>query len=203
MHQIKASYLASARCKANPYPLYAQLRAETSVYRAPYLGGHVCLVTRYDDVVRALKDERLSKNWRGAIPAGLYSLLRPIARNMLSLDPPDHTRLRAVASKVFTPRMVDRLRERLQSVCDELLDAASTDGRMELIRGLVSPLPLTVIADLLGIPMEHRERFRSWSRGMVEGFFSPVSFSSCRTCGSFAAICGNFLPSDVRAPGTI
>jgi cytochrome P450 PksS len=86
---------------------------------------------------------------------------------LLNLDPPDHTRLRALVSKAFTPRVVERLRERIQNVCDELLDSAAADGRTELVRGFALPLPLTIIADLLGIPPQDRPRFNSWSRSVA------------------------------------
>lgn len=172
MDRITAAELASARFKANPYPLYARLRAESPLCRTTYFGYPMCFVTRYDDVVMALKDDRLSKDWKGVIPGGLYLLLRPIARNMLSLDPPDHTRLRTLVTKAFTPRMVERLRNQIQTVCDDLLDAATTNGRMDLVSGYASPLPLTVIGEMLGIPPGDRKRFPSWSRRMVEAFFN-------------------------------
>jgi cytochrome P450 PksS len=90
--------------------------------------------------------------------------IQPLNRNLLNLDPPDHTRLRALVSKAFTPRMVELLRDRIQGACDQLLDAAATNGRMEIVGGFALPLPLTIIADLLGIPERDRRPFFAWSK---------------------------------------
>jgi cytochrome P450 PksS len=87
----------------------------------------------------------------------------------LFTDPPDHMRLRALVSKAFTPRAVERLRDRIQSVCDELLDSAAPEGRLELVQGFALRLPLTIIADMLGIPAAERRRFNAWTKRVLEG----------------------------------
>jgi cytochrome P450 PksS len=125
--------------------------------------GPAWLVTRYDDVLTVLKDPRFAKDYSSKmrwVPRAIQSL----NRNLLNLDPPDHTRLRTLVSKAFTPRVVEQMRDRIQSVCDELLDAAAASGRMEIVGGFALPLPLTIIADLLGIPARDRRRFYSWSK---------------------------------------
>ena len=169
MDQIKPPDLASPRFKANPYPFYARLRTEAPVYRTTVALGLVgWLVTRYDDVLTVLKDERFAKDWSPKMPWFFRSgFARPLTRSMLNLDPPDHTRLRTLVHKAFTPRLVEGLRGRIQSVCDDLLNAVAPSGRMELVQGYALPLPLTIIADLLGIPAQDRLRFHSWSRTMV------------------------------------
>ena len=163
MAQIKAPDFADPRFKANPYPFYARLRADAPVYRTKlaFWLPPVWLVFRYADVLMVLKDERFTKDIAARLP-WLARSIGPIYRNLLNQDPPDHTRLRTLVSKAFTPRVVERLRDRIQRVCDDLLDAAATTGRIELVRGFALPLPLTVIADLLGIPPEDRRRFASW-----------------------------------------
>ncbi len=164
MAQIESPDLASPRFKANPYPFYARLRAEAPVYRtrlAFWLPAW--LVTRYDDVLTVLKDERFANDFSSKI-RWMPRFSQPLYRILLTLDPPDHTRLRGLVSKAFTPRMVERLRERIQSVCDELLDSAAANGQMELVHGFALPLPLTIIADLLGIPPQDRRGFNSWSK---------------------------------------
>lgn len=168
MDQIKAPDLANPRFKANPYPFYARLRAEAPVYRLtlPFWGA-VCLVTRYEDVLLVLKDERFANDWSPRMPWLLLRFARPLTRGMLNRDAPDHTRLRNLVHKAFTPRLIERLRERIQSVCDELLDAAATRGRIELVGGYALPLPITIIGDLLGIPAQERLRFHAWSRSMI------------------------------------
>jgi cytochrome P450 PksS len=121
------------------------------------------IVTRYDDVLSVLRDERFSNE----IPAVTRWAPRPVralTRNVLALDPPDHTRLRTLVAKAFTPRMVEQLRDRVQQVCDELLDAATAKRRIDLVRAYALPLPITIIADLLGIPPPDRKQFGSWSK---------------------------------------
>jgi cytochrome P450 PksS len=165
---IKAPNLADPRFKANPYPFYARLRAEAPLYRLtlPFWGA-ACLVTRYDDVLMVLKDERFANDWSPRMPWLLLRFARPLTRGMLNRDPPDHTRLRNLVQKAFTARLVERLRERVQGVCDELLDAAAARGQMELVGGFALPLPITIIGDLLGISARDRLRFHAWSRSMV------------------------------------
>ncbi len=170
MDQIKPPDLASPRFKANPYPFYARLRAEAPVYRTmlPYWGA-TWLVTRYDDVLAVLKDERFAKDFSAKIPkmAWLPRFVRQLNRSMLNLDAPNHTRLRALVHKAFTPRLVERLRERIQSVCADLLNAVAPNGRIELVRGYALLLPLTIISELLGIPAQDRLRFHSLSRSSL------------------------------------
>ena len=92
---------------------------------------------------------------------------RPLLRNMLDLDPPDHTRLRALVQQAFTPRLVETMRSRIQSLADELLDTAARRGGMDLIRDYALPVPITVIAEILGVPARDRGRFHKWSKAVV------------------------------------
>ncbi|HSA92767.1 MAG TPA: cytochrome P450 [Terriglobales bacterium] len=172
MQPIKAPDLASPRFKANPYPFYARLRTKAPLYRTRALGQTTWLITRYDDVFAALRDERFTKG--GSMTAEertkmpwVPGLLKPLTRNMLDLDAPDHTRLRALVHKAFTPNLIERLRARVQTLCDELLTAAERQGRLELIRDFALPLPLTIIAELLGVPPEDRQKFHSWTKRFV------------------------------------
>lgn len=166
MNHIKVRDLARPQFKANPYPFYARLRSEAPVCRTKLLGQPTSLVTRYDDVLMVLRDERFTKDW---LPRTrwLHRVSGPVTRNMLNKDAPDHTRLRTLVHKAFTPSLVERLRERIQSVCDELLTDLTTGGRMELMRRYALPLPLTIIAELLGIPTRDRSRFHSLSRSSI------------------------------------
>jgi cytochrome P450 len=132
------------------------------------------LVTRYDDVVALLKDERFIKDRRAALTPQQASrqpwmpaAFKPLERNMLDTDPPDHARLRGLVHKAFTPRLVENLRGRVQEITDELLDAARDRGRMDLIREFALPLPSIVIAELLGIPAKDRHRFHRWSTALL------------------------------------
>jgi cytochrome P450 PksS len=175
MHQIISPNLASPQFKSNPYPFYARLREEAPVYRTILPSRQVAwLVTRYDDVLTVLKDERFAKDRFNAMPPGrrakmpwVPNLLKPLARNMLDLDAPDHTRLRALVHKAFAPRLIERLRERIQTLCDDLLTVVQHNGSLELIREYALPLPATIIAELLGIPPQDRTKFHSWSTSIV------------------------------------
>src|SRR3712207_3977261 len=128
--------------RANPYPTYAQLRSTGPVHRATLPDGRaVWLVTRYEDVLAIFKDERFVKDWRkvmtpeqlAQIPA-IPEVMKLLSQNMLDTDPPDHARLRALVSKAFTPRLVERMRPRVQAVADGLLDAVEDQGEMDLIK---------------------------------------------------------------------
>lgn len=154
---------------ANPYPLYQQLRAKDPVLWDEGMGGWV--LTGYAEVVAALRDPRFSAtgfmentSW---IPEELLATLgtpvRSLPRQMLFLDPPDHTRLRDLVAKAFTPRMVDALRPRIQQLADELLDAVQVNRQMDVMRDFAFPLPAIVIAEMLGVPPGDRDQFINWT----------------------------------------
>jgi cytochrome P450 len=176
---IVAPNLASPLFKADPYPFYARLRAEAPVWRTTLPDKRAAwLVTRYDDVARVLKDDTFAKDKLNAMDPEqrakapwVPSFLKPLERNMLDLDYPDHARLRALVSKAFTPRLIERLRGRIEALCEELLDAmerkVERKGRAELVADYALPLPATVIAELLGVPAEDHARFHRWSNRLV------------------------------------
>jgi cytochrome P450 len=167
MNEVKITDLARPEFKANPYPFYARLRVDAPVCRTKLFGQRTWLVTRYDDVLSMLKDERLVKDW---LPKTrwLHRVGGSITRHMLNQDAPDHTRLRTLVHKAFTPSLVERLRQRIQNVCDQLLDSVATTNRtMELMGGYALPLPLTIIAELLGISAEHRSRLHALLRSSL------------------------------------
>ncbi len=168
MEPIKASALSHPRFKANPYPFYARMRAETPVFQAsvPFvLRGW--LVTRYEDVVTVAKDERFSMDILSKLGWLQPAFARPLTRHMLSQDAPDHTRLRKLVSQAFTPGRIERLRDRIRAVCNELLEAAPRTGSFDLVRDYALPIPLTVIAELLGIPKQDRHRFHTLVQGSI------------------------------------
>jgi pimeloyl-[acyl-carrier protein] synthase len=156
---------------ANPYPLYQRLRSEDPVHWDPFL--HTWVVTRYADVVQVLY--HFSAN-RTPTPEQLSALnlsaLNPIAevmvRQMLFLDPPDHTRLRALASAAFTPRRVEQLRSHIQDVMDTLLDKLVASGRMDVITDFAGPAPAIVTAELLGVPAADHAKLKDWSQDFAE-----------------------------------
>lgn len=174
-HEIPA--LGTPRFNADPYPFYARRRAETPVGRVPirFMGHqHAWLVTRYDEAVAALKDPRLAKDRRRIQAPGSRSragwvppAIRPLLNNMLDRDDPDHRRLRLLVHQAFTPRRIEALRGRIETLTDELLAAAEARGRTEIVADLALPLPATVIAELLGVPPADQGRFHRWSNAMT------------------------------------
>jgi cytochrome P450 len=168
MDPITASALSQPRFKANPYPFYARMRAESPVFPLSIpIAGRGWAVTRYQDVVTVAKDDRFSRDVESMLDRMPMARLLPkfvhvtLSRQMLSQDPPDHTRLRKLVSQAFTPRRIEQLRGRIQAVCDELLEVAARAGSFDLVRGYASPIPMTVIAELLGIPRKDRHRFHA------------------------------------------
>jgi cytochrome P450 len=167
--------IASPQFKANPYPFYARLRAEAPVFPVTLPDKQTAwLVTRYDDVVMVLKDDRFAKDRRNALtPEQLARMpwipgfAKPLTRNMLDLDPPDQTRLRALVQKAFTPRLVEEMRERIQTLADELLDGVRGRSQIDLIHDFALPVPTTIIAEMLGVPVEHRHKFHRWSKALL------------------------------------
>jgi len=164
-------HLLDPEVLANPYPLYHRLRDEDPVHWDPFL--HAWVVTRYADVIHVL--HHFSAN-RTPTPEQLsamgLSALNPIAqvmvRQMLFLDPPNHTRLRALASAAFTVRRVERLRSHIQEIMDGLLDAVISKGSMDLIADFASPAPAIVTAELLGVPVADHEQLKDWSADFAE-----------------------------------
>ena len=166
--------LLGARHRIDPYPAYRRLRERDPVHRNPLVPGWI--VSRYDDVAAALRDpgysadERNWKRWPEALKrmqrAGLEDPYSEGLASMLRQDPPNHTRLRALVSRAFTPRAVERIRPRIESLVKERLDAVR-GNELELLGALAAPLPVIVIAEMLGIPAEDHARFRHWSDEIV------------------------------------
>ena len=158
---------------ADPYPTYHRLRREDPVHLSP-LGFWV--LTRYEDVVAILRDGRAAKEAIQEVVAaklGIQASART-ALSMLDRDPPDHTRLRALVSKAFTPRVVERLRPHIQEIVDGLLDGVECRGTMDLIEEFAYPLPVIVICEMLGVPIADHERFKGWGLDIARGLDSVL-----------------------------
>jgi cytochrome P450 len=172
-----AADLTSKEFRQDPYPTYNRLRETAPVCRVRTgRGKFAWLVTRYDDVLAAVRDTRFTKNQQ-SLPAAkqpwVPAFLRPLAKNMLDSDPPDHTRLRALVGKAFTPLMIEGLRERVEELTDQLIDKALRKKEFDLISEYALPLPATIIAELIGVPAEDRHRFHRWSAKVVS--LSPTA----------------------------
>jgi cytochrome P450 PksS len=158
--------------RANPRPLYARMREESPIVRLvePDRQLPFWLVTRYDDTVEVLRDERLTKDPRKLSEQARSTFFRlaseGLLEHMLASDPPDHTRLRSLVSQAFTPRRIEALRPRILAIATGLLEAALARGSVDFIDAFAFPLPVIVIAELLGVPAEDREQFRAWTQAL-------------------------------------
>jgi cytochrome P450 len=163
----------------DPFPLYADLRERAPIHRNE-LGFWV--VARHEDCLAVLRDRRASSDSLNVaverMPEGFRTPVDeddPVAKAMLEMrpflfrDPPDHTRLRGLVAKAFTPKVVESLRDRTQVVVDELLDVALEEDRVDLLEAFAYPLPVRVICDLLGVPLADQERFKGWSHALARG----------------------------------
>lgn len=156
--------------RANPYPFYDRLRTEAPAYWTPL--GTVVL-SRYDDVAWTLRSNDFSRDIEASANEPTDPRAKALrerrrsrsgAKTILNLDPPDHTRLRRLVSKAFTPSAVERLRPRVQQLVDDVLERAEERGEIELIDELAFPVPFQVISDLLDMPVDRADELREWSQ---------------------------------------
>lgn len=165
----------SPEFQRDPYPFYDAIRATMPILY--WKDWNIWFVTRYEDVRSLLRDRRLgrtmdhiiSREARGLPPIPDEEMpFRKLSLNsMFDKEPPDHTRLRSLVHKAFTPRRVESLRQRIQAITDELINRVEAQGHMDLLADFAVPLPVTVIAELLGVPEEDRHHLRPWSADIV------------------------------------
>jgi cytochrome P450 len=170
---------------ADPYSTYAALHDRSPVLDLPVFNG--CVFVRHQDVRAILHDRRFSADrsrstFLGVLAAAGQLPLDPnqnvFGRTLLGLDPPDHTRLRRLVSKAFTPSRVESLEPRVAALTDELLDAFPHDGQVEFMESFAQPLPVLVISELLGLPAADRDRLKRWSDGvalLLDPFPAPAA----------------------------
>ena len=163
----------------NPYLQYAAMREADPIHRTPL---DFWVLFRYDDILRFLKDPSLSVEDKNANPTAIDQMIQQVVgdraegrgeRSMLSRDPPDHTRLRKLVTKAFTPRVIEELRPRIATLVDELLDSARERGGMDVIHDFAFPLPFAVISEMLGVPAADGEKLREWS-GLIVRTLEPI-----------------------------
>lgn len=161
--------------RVDPYPYYRELRERDPIHRAYAADGWV--LSRYEDVLEVLADRSFSSDERHLrrypvfrsrrVNAGLPDMYEEGMASMLRLDAPDHTRLRGLVSKAFTPRRVEAMRPRIESLIDELLKDHGPGGSLRLVRDFAAPFPVIVIAEMLGVPSKDRDRFHAWSEEAI------------------------------------
>lgn len=168
---LSLTQLLDPEVLANPYPLFHRLRTEDPVHWDPYL--HAWVVTRYGDVINVLHHfladrtptpEHLAKIGLGE----LAPIAQVMVKQMLFLDPPTHTRIRSLASHAFTPGRVAVLREHIREIVKDLIDRVEEKGRMDVIADVAEPLPYTVTAEMLGVPVEDAPQLKAWSQDFAE-----------------------------------
>ena len=203
--------LFDPRRVADPYPTYAWLRAARPVWRP---AERVYVLSRHEDCVSVLRDPRFGRAEEGRL--GLrrvgsgteVTAERPAVRSFLALNPPDHTRLRRLVSKAFTPARVRDLGPRIDAIAAELIETASASGEpVDLIAALASPLPVTVISELLGVPSADYERLVGWSdalaRGLDPGFLISAEDRERQQLAraEFGAYLSGLIAERRRSPG--
>jgi len=161
--------------RSDPYPLYERIRAMGRVVPTMFGGG---VITSHADCFAVLRDNRFSSSNRHqagyedfrtmAEQLGIGDLFSMMDRVMLFADPPDHTRLRRLVSKAFTPKAIEEMRARIQRIVDDCLDRAAAKGGMEIVEDLAFPLPVTVISEMLGVPTEDNQQLREWTAQAVK-----------------------------------
>jgi cytochrome P450 len=164
----------SAAFKRDPFPTYAKLLMDTPVARfrasGPAGGNAISFaITRYADVSALIRDKRFVKDTAnaGLPPIRVPGFIRPLMRNMLAMDDPDHARLKKLVMAAFTPKRVEMMRERTAAISAELLDRLTKRDQFDLIADYALPLPVKVISDLLGVPGPDQEKFAKWSSALI------------------------------------
>lgn len=202
----------SAEFVADPYPAYADLRANRPVWYDERTDHWY--VSRYDDVNAMLRDRRLGRSYlhryshaemgKPAEPTLLEPFWTTIRNGMLDREPPDHTRLRRLVSTAFTPRRVEELRPRVQRLMEDLVDDVVGAGEFDLLARVAEPLPVAVIAELLGVPEADRHLLRPWSAqicGMYE--LNPTEAAgrtASRACEEFGSYLRRLAADRRRTP---
>jgi hypothetical protein len=156
----------------DPFPALRRLRESAPVSDTPIGAWRVC---RYDDVMRVLHDLPVGVRTRDGRLPGVDEAVQGPREFMLQQDPPNHARLRRLASRAFTPRSVGRWREEIHRIVDACLDEVAARGEMDVITDLALPVPSTVICEMLGVPLSDRERFTVWTAEATHGLAALVA----------------------------
>ena len=207
--------LVSKEFMEDPYPVLRKLRDEDPVHWSDSIGGWI--LTRYDDMLTTFKETTRYSNEGRLAKAVAY--LPPESRaesktfedhysqkSLIHSDPPDHTRFRSLVTKAFNPRVVESMRPRMQEIVNELFDAVQPSGRMDVIKDLAVPLPVTVLAEILGVPKSDLSFFKAWADDLLafQGLNKPAVEILQRAQKAIVGIrsyLGDLLKEKRRHPG--
>ena len=189
-HDVTAALKAwGLHHRDDPFSLFADVRRRGAVHQVTLADGHdAWLVVHYDQARSALNDPRLSKDMHAALVANAAVVSEGLpgpafARHMLTVDPPDHTRLRRLVSSAFSPRRIEVLRPRIQTIVDDLLDGIAADGagsRVDLVSRFAFPLPFTVICELLGVPVPDRAALGQGLTALLVPISTPEQYREAK-----------------------
>ena len=161
--------------RPNPHPMYADMRTNDPVHRAigPVTGRPFWFLTKYDDCAAALRHKSIGKEIEKHIPEAAFELedngVEMFGKSMLFVDPPDHTRLRRLVSAGFTPRSIHALEPRMRTISNDLIQKLAGRRNFDLINDYAFQFPVTVIAELLGVPATDHDAFRRWTKTLLFG----------------------------------
>ncbi|PIE94783.1 cytochrome P450 family protein [Bacillus fungorum] len=166
--------LASAQFKEDAYEIYKESRKKQPILFVNQVEiGKEWLITRYEDALPLLKDNRLKKDWTNVFSQDIKNMYLSVdnsdhlTTHMLNSDPPNHSRLRSLVQKAFTPKMIAQLDGRIQRIADDLISDIERKGTLNLVDDYSFPLPIIVISEMLGIPKEDQAKFRIWSHAVI------------------------------------
>ena len=172
--------LASAQFKEDAYEIYKESRKVQPILFVNQIEiGKEWLITRYEDALPLLKDNRLKKDQANVFPQDTKNMHLSVdnsdhlTTHMLNSDPPNHSRLRSLVQKAFTPKMISQLDRRIQRIADDLISEIERKGTLNLVDDYSFPLPIIVISEMLGIPKEDQAKFRIWSHAVIASPETP------------------------------
>ena len=172
--------LASAQFKEDAYEIYKESRKKQPILFVNQVEiGKEWLITRYEDALPLLKDNRLKKDWTNVFSQDTKNMYLSVdnsdhlTTHMLNSDPPNHSRLRSLVQKAFTPKMIAQLDGRIQRIADDLISNIERKGTLNLVDDYSFPLPIIVISEMLGIPKEDQTKFRIWSHAVIASPETP------------------------------
>ncbi|MGX5516075.1 cytochrome P450 family protein [Bacillus cereus] len=172
--------LASAQFKEDAYEIYKESRKKQPILFVNQVEiGKEWLITRYEDAMPLLKDNRLKKDWTNVFSQDIKNMYLSVdnsdhlTTHMLNSDPPNHSRLRSLVQKAFTPKMIAQLDKRIEKIADDLISDIERKGTLNLVDDYSFPLPIIVISEMLGIPKEDQAKFRIWSHAVIASPETP------------------------------